>query len=231
VQNIQLRSASRRTLISTFFTSIIAGGAFTKSFELFYGYGFPVTWEVGFAFAMWGPFITFLSILLRFYVGNLLHLKVLEDNPPLGRSFAWAYDFSFILAELSVIYFAAMCFQNNDVYRFLNLVVTLLSVDCVWIVSIWMLGKINVGWKRSSIPWPWLIINSLSLIFLIFIQYGLKGTLYGTLFEFVIPISKLSVVSALFIVAAIVDIVITDRHFLFPKTGWKSGASEGNEGA
>lgn len=214
MENIKTKIANRRTLISTFFFSVVAGGAFSKSVELFYDVVFPVSWSWNYILVVWVPFFIFMSILLRFYIGNLLHIKVLEENPPQRSAFAWGYDFLFILLQFSFIYFMGMYFKNCNIYRFLKLLTVLLGVDCCWILSIWFLGYCYAPFKRYSIPWEWFWINSLGFIILLLILTFYKKNLYENLFY---PISMMEIIFAVFLISAVVDIIIIDRHFIFHK--------------
>lgn len=218
MENIEKKFANRRTLVSTFFFSVLAGGAFSKSLELFYGSAFPVFWNSDYFFTKWALFFVFVSILLRFYIGRLLHIKVLEEHPPHESAFAWLFDFSFVLIEFSIIYFMGMCFLNYDAYLFLWLLVTLLVTDCIWIFSMWILGKIDQSYKRGSIPWPWLMINFPCFIFLLLILLFYKVGLHKEIFN---SITMMKIIFIVFLVSAVSDIIVTDRHFLLRGKGWK----------
>jgi hypothetical protein len=219
---------TRRTLITTFFISILAGGAFQKSLELFYAHGFPVDWSVQFLLSVWGPLVIFLSLLLRFYIGNLLHLRTLESNPPDSMNLTWLYDFCIILLELSVLYFAGMCFAYYNIPRLFRLIAVLLTIDCVWIISMSVLGKIWPRLKRKSIPWLWFWINLPTCIILALTLFYSQGEPAGLSCRWYASTWKMWVVILTFGVSAILDILV-DRHFILPRRGWRKSTPTQNQ--
>ena len=164
----------RRAIITTFFISILAGGAFQKGLELFYNLGFPVSLDSKFLM-IWSPLFVLLSFIIRFYIGRLLYLKTLEENPPNALNFSWGYDFSLIIMELSILYFYALTFKNNNIDLFFKLIITLLFVDCFWIFSMYLIGKTNPKFVRKSIPWPWFEINCSTMIIILILFPSIIG--------------------------------------------------------
>ena len=215
MEDINSKYSSRRTLISTFFFSIIAGAAFSKSLELFYKLAFPVSWDWNSIIKTWTPFFIFISVLLRFYTGHLLHIKVLEQNPPSKSAYPWLYDFLFTLLELSILYFICMCFNENKINLFFKLLLLLLCIECFWIFTIWGLSKLLKNFIRHSIPWAWFIINLVTLICLYILIY--KANLLEKFNSSLLL--KISVL-IIFLISAIADMIVTDRHFILGKKGW-----------
>jgi hypothetical protein len=211
-ESLEIRIAKKRTLISTFFFSVVAGKAFAKSLELFYAKAFPVHWTYDSLTTFFSPYLVFCSILFRFYIGNLLHIKSIEDNPPVKSNAIWAYDFLVIMLQFAIIYFCALCFEDYNIPRFVRLLAILLGLDCIWICSMWLLGKVSEKIKRPSIPYKWLYINLPSLIILC-LWFWRNENDYSHL--------ELLNLLIIFILCGIADIILTDRYFLFQKDGWE----------
>jgi hypothetical protein len=207
---------TRRALISTFFISILAGGAFQKSLELFFTQCFIDNWTWEFAIPIWGSEAILLSLLVRFYIGNLLHLKSLEDTRQ-KSNIPWLFDFTIIIIQFSILYFAAMCFKDLKIYLFFVLISVLLLIDCIWILSMYFLGKFWKSLERSSIPWKWFYINFVNFISLLLLFY------FRLLVDSIpfASIKMMSLIISIFLISAIVDVVFADEHLLFPERGWK----------
>jgi hypothetical protein len=188
---------NRRTLISSFFITVLTGLAIEgsieplwivlkeglKSMDLLLGYIFFIT-------------------TIRFFVGNQLHLYDFEKESDLN-DFMWILDFLFILSEhILLIFVAKSCSIDISIEshaNFFNFILLILLVDIFWISIQFITNVLWVSWKRK-IPWPWFIINYLTILsFLVITKYF-------------ICYSRIGLISCaiIFTIAAIADLYYVD---------------------
>jgi hypothetical protein len=99
------------------------------------------------------PFIFYVT-LLRFSIGNILHIRQLEKK---GLSpYIWLYDFSVIFLESLIFLFLGACTWGNDI-RFLKLLLILCFVDVFWIMS--MIPHYVKKKRPEPLPWAWGLLN------------------------------------------------------------------------
>lgn len=118
------------------------------------------------------PFIFFVT-LIRFSVGNILHLRELElKNSP---AYVWVLDFGVIFLE-SIILMLLGAYSYGSNFRFFELFLLLSFVDVIWIALMEIKRE-----KRPNLPWSWLILNVISAAIL---SYFVFCTLYFKLAYF-----------------------------------------------
>lgn len=150
------------------------------------------------------PFV-FFATLLRFSVGNILHIRNLERK---GLSpFAWLYDFVIIFLESLIFLLLGMYSWGNDL-RFIKLLMLLCFLDALWIVTMiphYVNGQLPK--RPKPLPWAWCLINILSGLYLV-------ATIWYS-FPYPFPSETGYVIFASwFLGAAIIDIVLIDHHNL-----------------
>ena len=141
--------------------------------------------------------------LARFLVGNFLHMKDVEEKSlSVVRLRVWPYDLLWISLE-GTLFILLGTFSYPKSTTFFPLLGLLLFVDVIWVVSMripWP-NAISFGMRKKvnlKIPWPWTLINFLSILYLV----GLLGGFYPfSSVEF----SGLCHVCLIFTVAAILD--------------------------
>jgi len=198
----------KRTIISSFFITILTGIAFHHSvspiWEIFRekGLSLSIEWVI--------PYI-FIITTIRFFIGNQLHILNVEKQLDLFE-WIWLFDFTFITAEAFILIFAgtscslSICLNaKTDFFSFIRL---LLIVDIIWIFFQIIFGIINKKWKRKVVPWGWGILNFGTLIFLLILGY--KSVLYSKI--------GLALSGLTFTIATLVDVLLIDHYGLLKKT-------------
>lgn len=197
----------RKTIISSFFITVLTGIAFDQSTE-------PL-WEIfkekGLFLGMdWIMPYIFVTITIRFFIGNQLHLLSIEKEPELFE-WIWLFDFVFILSEAFILIFAGKaCSLNASLSAktgFFFFIGALLIVDILWVSLQITLGEISVKWKRKKAPLGWLILNTFGVLSLI------------TLTHFDVLYNKIGLIlsGTIFTVAAVVDVLMIDYYGLLKK--------------
>lgn len=158
------------------------------------------------------PFVFFIT-LFRFSIGNILHLRHLEQhifNCEKQRwvSFIWLYDFSVITIESLIFLLLGMYSWGNDL-RFVKLLMFLCFLDGLWIVSMiphCLNGK-QTTMRPKPLPWAWCLLNILGGIYL-------GATIwYGIPFPFPSDAGYIFFVLG-FLGSAIIDIILFDHYKL-----------------
>lgn len=209
-----LGTRKRRGLVSYFIFSVVAGGGIIKGLDSFYCMAgdFVFTWD--YFKRCWLIPLTFFITLLRFYVGNVLHMKINEDNPPESSAFPWLVDFCVIMMQFALFYL--MGASLNLAQRFLKLLLVLCALDVTWLSFNSLVGWIQKKFARK-IPVPWIALNVLCAPFLVYLVYYFKGDLYKeTIFA---GMSAVTLVFLLFSIAAAIDVFLTD-YYLLVKEGY-----------
>ncbi len=124
-------------------------------------------------------FAVFFLTALRFFIGNLLHLKDLAQN---NQSFKiWLFDLFFIVAQtVCIVFLGGLCsIEVSRVLKghFVHVLLTLFALDLIWIVLQRVLA-VFPSWQRRSYPWPWFWINLVQ-----FVLFLAVGEYYGNYFE------------------------------------------------
>jgi hypothetical protein len=105
------------------------------------------------------PFIFFVT-LLRFTIGNLLHIRKLEDADV--SPYVWLSDFLIIFVETIILLLLGIyCYGN--VLMFLILLMVLCFLDCFWIL---IMVFTHLKHLRPEVPWKWGLLNLASGLFL-----------------------------------------------------------------
>jgi hypothetical protein len=156
-------------------------------------------------------FIVYFLTVLRFFIGDILHLE--EDE--LTGSHAqvkWFFDLCFIIPECVILIFLGelTSLQENATSRigFFDLLATLLVVDVVWIMLMAGLnrlykmrpdGSFSGLWARENIPYGWALLNG-----------ALLAVLYplGFIFDDHFPVWKLWLLVGISVVAFVIDVFV-----------------------
>ena len=192
----------RRTLISSFFITVLIAVALEHSAEPM----FEILKTKGLASATdWlMPFI-FLVTTMRFYIGNQLYLREIEEAEGLSP-LMWLTDFAFILAEsFLAIFMAKLCTLTASATSkmgFFTTVMYLLLMDIVWISFQALSGRVTKNWKRSRVPWGWALLNIATVVVLLVSE------------EILYKPSGLRVAAVVFGISAIVDVYKMDYYGL-----------------
>lgn len=196
-----LGTKKRRSLVSYFIFSVVAGGGFIKGLDSFYlmAGDFALCWDY-FKRCWFIPSIFFIT-LLRFYVGNILHMKVNEDNPPRSSAFPWVVDFSVIMTQFSLFYLMGV--SLNSVETFLRLLLFLCVLDVIWLSFNWLIGKIWGKFARGKTLKLWIYLNAVCAIFLSYLLFWFDGNLYTD--QTLVGISGITLVFLIFLIAAVID--------------------------
>ena len=103
----------------------------------------------------------FLITLLRFSIGNVLHIRRLETKGTSPK--LWLYDFSVIFLESLILLLLGMYTWGNDL-RFLKLFIILLFVDIFWVLT--MIPHFLKKKRPEPLPWAWALLNLLGVVYL-----------------------------------------------------------------
>jgi hypothetical protein len=197
----QKRQVENRNLISSIFVAILIGLAYQEVIA-------PVRASIRSSGITLGTailFAIFFMTSMRFFIGNQLHLA----SEALMRMTAgvWFYDLMVIILQTTVMVFlgGVSSIESTRAARidFVELLITLYSIDVVWIISQWFLGRYVSGWKRPFIPWAWCILNTVLVFSMILLVTEMKD-IYST-----------SGLISLFIintVAFTIDVILVDYY-------------------
>lgn len=191
----------KRNLISSIFVVILIGLAYQEMVA-------PVRESVKSSGITLGTAILFSVFFLtsvRFFIGNQLHL--LSESLLKMKGVVWFYDLMVIITQTTVMVFlggvASVEMSRTARIGFVELLIVLYSIDVVWIVSQWGLGKVLRHWRRSFIPWAWGILNALLILSMAFLRL-VCGDLYSNM--------GLIGIGILNGIAFIVDIMLVDYY-------------------
>lgn len=195
------QQVEKRNLLSSFFVTLLIGLAYQEMIA-------PVRASVrtygikADTFLLMGIF--FLTS-MRFFVGNQLHL--LSDSLAALPGLVWFYDLMVIIAQSVVLIFmggVSSAEINHTVQvGFVPLLLVLYSIDVVWIVSQWGLGKLFPSWNRSFIPWDWALLNFALIISIALLSLFVKDLYSGY---------GVGILFVLNLIAFIVDVVLVDYY-------------------
>ena len=133
--------------------------------------------QPGFPVGPFEIFVIFFLTMLRFFIGNHLHLRKVT-NPSW-----WKVDFFVVLAECAVFGFlgsvSPFISQNHSSIRFVWVLAVLYAVDVLWILC--QGGRCN--WKKGDWAWRWALLNT-GLLIVMGVLYSVYGDLNdpGSLF-------------------------------------------------
>ena len=155
----------RRIVIASVFVAALLAIAFQEMVN-------PVRESIhaqGFTLGTAALFVTFFFTTIRFFIGMQLHLtgQALKDLP----GGIWLYDFIVIMFETTIIIFMGGVSSPEASLAgrigFVGLLISLLCLDCAWVVSQWGLGRLFKNVERPSIPWRWAILNAVVVALLL----------------------------------------------------------------
>lgn len=148
----------RRQIISYPLVTTLNGLALKNMMEsvskMMINYGFSIPFEV-FIFT-----IVFFVTILRFFIGNILHLRSLEEHKT--RAAIWFYDLLAITFESMLFILMSYFIYNRDVY-FAPILSILCIVDALWVFSMFPHWRRR---QRPEMPWGWGMINLASFLLL-----------------------------------------------------------------
>lgn len=147
------------------------------------------------------PFVFYLT-LIRFSIGNILHIRGLEKKGLSPR--IWLCDFIVIFLECIIFLLLGIYSWGNDL-RFLKLLMILCFIDAIWIFS--MIPHYLKKKRPEPLPWAWGLLNIAGGIYLV-------ATIYADL-----PIPFFSdtgygIFVLWFFVSFVVDVVLIDHYRL-----------------
>ncbi len=157
--------------------------------------------------------LIYMATVLRFFIGNILHLESTDLTDP-DAAFKWFWDLFFIVMQCVVLIFAGAVttIQSSAVAEisFTDYLLILYALDVVWLLSIRLLHVLGKRWPRSLFrsmvrtrdmaPLEWAEVN----VFLGLVIWGLD--LVGH-HPYPIPDWKLWVLLALNAAAFLDDVV------------------------
>jgi len=142
---------------------------------------------------------TFLTA-LRFYIGNKVFISDLTFSET--KLVIWIYDLLIIIIQSALfIALGALCTIKsniNVVHNFYQIYLSILTLDVLWILSQYILGRIFKSWNRKKIPAKWAVANSVYIV-IIFLVFTLSNEPYG--------FSSLLTVFLVSVVAFILDVI------------------------
>lgn len=167
----QMSQAEKRNLLSSFFVVVLIGLAYQEMIP-------PVRDSVrslGVTFQTLALFSIFFMTSVRFFIGNQLHLT--SDSLIKMPGFIWLYDLIVIISQCVLFIFMAgvttLVQNQNARIGFFAILASIYMIDVVWIISQWLLGKINKNWRRGFIPWAWAILNTVLIIAILVSDYSI----------------------------------------------------------
>lgn len=200
--------AQHRMAISILALSILAGLALTS--------GAGSVYEVIRAnepnllkWQLWIPAFVFFVTLFRFLLGNIIHIRMLEDEAV--GPYIWLFDLSVIALELLLFNIIGNFLIPKDISMFVTLLLILLGIDIFWVIVIAIgYAKGKGQGSRKSVPWQWCILNVVTVVLLVF---QLKPTFCLN----VTQVCGLIFFGALMFIMAVIDIVLVDVYGLLKK--------------
>jgi hypothetical protein len=126
-------------------------------------------------------FLVFSTTVLRFFIGNLAHLKNLAKEKQQSGTI-WLFDLVWIVAQfVCIVFLGGLCsielcrvLENS----FVDLLVALFVLDLSWIASQWGLGRLLPSWRRRRYPWLWFGLNLFQGVVCVFVKWR-----YGTYYD------------------------------------------------
>lgn len=197
----KLREA--RTSISSFFVTLLIGLAYQEMFG-------PVRDSIrtnGLTLDVVCLSLVFFLTSMRFFIGNSLHLNSPALTGSDGR--IWLIDFLAITLQASNLAFlGGVCTAKISrvvPIGFVELLLTLLALDILWIAAQDVLGRLTPAMKRNFVPWPWAILNSILALAILAIPLAC-GAWYSQ--------SGLITLAAINSLAFVIDMILVDHYDL-----------------
>ncbi len=222
---------TRKSKVTSFFLAILVGIAISASMEPSQKLlGNEFEFSLKYFILTWSIPLVFLITIIRFFIGNILHMINLEVavTKPNGISpMMWLWDFSALILEAIIFIFMGLSIPlvsipiESGTGRFLVLIIILFSFDFVWILSTYIFGclpkyiKLFKNCKRDSIPTGWAILNTISALMI----YGILNA-YNN-FKFFVYLLVIFVYTGLFVwlFLTIIDKNERVREVIF---GWRN---------
>jgi hypothetical protein len=199
----QLSNIARRQIISYPLITILNGFALKVGMEsvhlIIVKHGFNIPLET-----LILPLIFFITI-FRFLLGNILHMREIEDYPKTPATI-WFCDLVVVIIE-SMLFVLMAYFIYDNSQHFYPFLLTICLVDAIWIFSMFPQWKKGT---RPELPWAWGTLNLLSGLYLIFLLFG------NLPFE---PLSREGFLATLgvFTIAFVIDVFYLDYYRVLRK--------------
>jgi hypothetical protein len=150
------------------------------------------------------PFVFFLT-LIRFSIGNILHIRSLENK---GYSpYVWLGDFVVIFLESTVFLLLGIYTWGNDL-RFLKLLAILCFIDAFWVLA--MVTEYFLKKRPEPIPWAWGLLNIAGGLYLV-------ATVYANLPMPFTSTASYGIFVAWFLISCFIDVILIDHYKLLHK--------------
>jgi cytosine/creatinine deaminase len=166
-------------------------------------------------------FVVFFLTVLRFFIGDILHLDEDELSEPRddfadkGAEARWFLDLGVIVLEFVILIFlghlASLKESQHRPVSFYALFTVLMAVDVLWIFAMgvmsWLTKRYHSHmlwglWERGKVPWGWAVLNA-AMLAITWIWYA-RGSHYST--------KDLSIFTSINAVAFVVDVVILNYY-------------------
>ncbi len=174
----------RKSKVTSFFLAILVGIAIDAAVQTSQPLLNEFSFRLEYFILNWSIPLVFLITIIRFFIGNILHMTNLEVDvtKPNGISpMMWLWDFGALILEAIIFIFMALSIPKlsipieSGIGRFLWLIIILFSFDFVWILSTYIFGcrlkyiKLFKNCKRDTIPTGWAFLNIISAL----MMYGI----------------------------------------------------------
>ncbi len=199
----QRTPADRRNLISSIFIGLLLALAYQEMIV-------PARNDFrtnGFSLGLLVLLLIFFLTTIRFFIGAQLHLT--NESNISAKGGPWFYDFAIITLEMTIMTFmggvTSVGESRSASIGFFGMLSILLIADILWIVSIWIIGKVFPKSKRLFVPWGWAILNTALLIAML-VSLLIFGDPYGT--------AGLIAQGVLHCIAFVCDVMLIDHYDL-----------------
>jgi cytosine/creatinine deaminase len=168
-----------------------------------------------------GLFVVFFLTVLRFFIGDILHLDQDELSEPRddlankGAEARWFVDLGVIVVEFVILIFlghlATLKESQHPPISFYDLLMVLMAVDVVWIFAMGVMSRLTKKyhrhmlwglWERRDVPWGWFFLNA-GMLVITWIWYA-RGSHYSA--------KALWIFVGINIVAFTIDVVILNYY-------------------
>jgi creatinine deaminase len=168
-----------------------------------------------------GLFVVFFLTVLRFFIGDILHLDEDELSEPRndladkGAEARWFLDLGVIVAEFVILIFlghlASLSESKHRPISFYDLFIVLMGVDVLWILAMGAMSGLTKRygshalwglWERDKVPWGWALLNAVMMA-ITWIWYA-RGSHYSA--------TALRLFIGLNGIAFIIDVVILNYY-------------------
>jgi hypothetical protein len=223
VREAEKEKIETKSKLTLFFLTILVGIAidnFVTTIKPLLDTKFSFSFE--YFILYWSMPIIFLITVIRFFIGNILHMIDLEAavakhgvSPKM-----WLWDFGFLILEAIIFIWMGMSANITNLCprRFIYLFIILLSLDTAWISSTHIFGylgkifKYFKAFKRDTIPWGWAVLNFISGLILILVLNSYH--LYNYIFFNILLILFVILGVSVYFLLSIMQIISTRENII-----------------